>query len=93
MPNTGKPVRVLIVDESAVMRQLLSSMLAADPGIEVVGTASDPFVARDRIKALNPDVITLDVEMPGMDGVTFLRKIMTLRPMWMSAENGSERSG
>jgi two-component system chemotaxis response regulator CheB len=76
-----KPVRVLIVDDSAVMRQLLSGLLSEDPEIEVVGTASDPFVARDRIKALNPDVITLDVEMPHMDGVTFLRKIMALRPM------------
>ena len=56
-------------------------MLSADPEIEVVGTAPDPHVARERIKALNPDVITLDVEMPHMDGVTFLRKIMTLRPM------------
>ncbi len=56
-------------------------MLSADPEIEVVGTASDPFIARDRIKALNPDVMTLDVEMPNMDGVTFLRKIMALRPM------------
>jgi two-component system chemotaxis response regulator CheB len=76
-----KPVRVLIVDDSAVIRQLLTMLLAADPEIEVVGTASDPYIARDRIKALNPDVITLDVEMPNMDGVTFLRKIMTLRPM------------
>jgi two-component system chemotaxis response regulator CheB len=76
-----KPVRVLIVDDSAVIRQLLSILLSADPEIEVVGTASDPYIARDRIKALNPDVITLDVEMPHMDGVTFLRKIMTLRPM------------
>ncbi len=75
------PVRVLIVDDSAVIRQLLSMLLSADPEIEVVGTASDPFIARDRIKALNPDVITLDVEMPHMDGVTFLRKIMALRPM------------
>ena len=56
-------------------------MLSADPEIEVVGTAPDPHVARERIKALNPDVVTLDVEMPHMDGVTFLRKIMTLRPM------------
>ena len=77
----GTPVRVLIVDDSAVMRQLLSTLLSADPEIEVVGTAPDPHVARERIKALNPDVITLDVEMPHMDGVTFLRKIMTLRPM------------
>src|SRR3982750_3807170 len=75
------PVRVLIVDDSAVMRQLLSSLLAEDPEIEVVGTAPDPLIARDRIKALNPDAITLDIEMPHMDGVSFLRKIMSLRPM------------
>jgi two-component system chemotaxis response regulator CheB len=75
------PVRVLVVDDSAVMRQLLSSLLAEDPEIEVVGTAPDPLIARDRIKALNPDVLTLDVEMPHMDGVSFLRKIMSLRPM------------
>src|SRR5215510_9243142 len=75
------PVRVLVVDDSAVMRQLLSTLLSEDPEIEVVGTAPDPHVARERIKALNPDVVTLDVEMPHMDGVTFLRKIMTLRPM------------
>ncbi|MET0868322.1 MAG: chemotaxis response regulator protein-glutamate methylesterase [Pseudorhodoplanes sp.] len=76
-----KPVRVLIVDDSALIRQLLTTLLSADPEIEVVGTAGDPLIARDRIKALNPDVITLDVEMPNMDGLTFLRKIMTLRPM------------
>ena len=76
-----KPVRVLIVDDSAVIRQLLSMLLSEDPEIEVVGTAGDPYEARERIKALNPDVVTLDVEMPNMDGVTFLRKIMTLRPM------------
>jgi len=75
------PVRVLVVDDSAVMRQLLSTLLAEDPEIEVVGTAPDPLVARERIKQLNPDVLTLDVEMPHMDGVSFLRKIMTLRPM------------
>jgi two-component system, chemotaxis family, protein-glutamate methylesterase/glutaminase len=75
------PVRVLIVDDSALMRQLLSTLLAADPEIQVVGTAQDPFDAREKIKALNPDVITLDVEMPQMDGLTFLRKIMALRPM------------
>lgn len=63
------------------MRHLLSETLSSDPEIEVVGTAGDPYVARDRIKALNPDVVTLDVEMPHMDGVTFLHKIMTLRPM------------
>ena len=81
MTGMASRVRVLIVDDSAVMRQLLSTLLSEDPEIEVVGTAPDPHVARERIKALNPDVITLDVEMPRMDGVTFLRKIMTLRPM------------
>ncbi len=77
----NRPVRVLIVDDSALIQQLLTSLLSADPEIEVVGTAGDPYVARDRIKALNPDVVTLDIEMPRMDGVTFLRKIMALRPM------------
>lgn len=77
----NKRVKVLIVDDSAVIRQLLSMLLSEDPEIEVVGTAGDPLIARDRIKALNPDVVTLDVEMPNMDGVTFLRKIMALRPM------------
>src|ERR1700687_258258 len=81
MTGTISPVRVLIVDDSALMRQLLSTLLSADPEIEVVGTAPDPHVARERIKTLHPDVITLDVEMPLMDGVTFLRKIMALRPM------------
>lgn len=75
------PIRVLVVDDSALMRQLLSTLLAQDPEIEVVGTAPDPLVARDRIKALDPDVVTLDIEMPHMDGVSFLRKIMALRPM------------
>jgi two-component system chemotaxis response regulator CheB len=75
------PVRVVIVDDSAVMRQLLTTLLEADTEIQVVGTAPDPIVARDKIKALNPDVITLDVEMPHMDGLSFLRRIMTLRPM------------
>jgi two-component system chemotaxis response regulator CheB len=81
MTASQAPVRVVIVDDSALMRQLLTSCLSADPQIEVVGAAADPIEARDMIKALNPDVITLDVEMPRMDGVTFLRKIMTLRPM------------
>jgi two-component system chemotaxis response regulator CheB len=74
-------IRVLIVDDSALMRQILSSILSSDPGIEVIGTAPDPLVAREKIKALNPDVMTLDVEMPGMDGIAFLEKVMTLRPM------------
>ena len=74
-------IRVLVVDDSALVRQLLSEILQQDPGIEVVGTATDPYVARDKIKKLNPDVLTLDVEMPRMDGLTFLRNLMRLRPM------------
>jgi two-component system chemotaxis response regulator CheB len=76
-----KKIRVLIVDDSAVMRQLLTEILSSDRDIEVVGAAPDPFVARDKIKALNPDVLTLDVEMPRMDGLEFLRNLMRLRPM------------
>ena len=74
-------VRVLVVDDSALMRRVLSEILNSAPGIEVVATASDPLIARDKIKKLNPDVLTLDVEMPRMDGLTFLRNIMRLRPM------------
>src|SRR5262245_54298261 len=75
------PVRVLVIDDSALMRQVLSQLLASDPAIEVVGTAADPYAARDLIKALNPDVLTLDVEMPRMDGLAFLEKLMRARPM------------
>jgi len=74
-------IKVLIVDDSALVRQVLTEMLNSVPDIEVVGTAQDPYVARERIKSLNPDVLTLDVEMPRMDGVTFLRNLMRLRPM------------
>jgi two-component system chemotaxis response regulator CheB len=81
---TGQPsrkIRVLIVDDSVVVRRILSDTLAAEPDIEVVGTAADPYVARDLILQLNPDVLTLDIEMPRMDGLTFLRKLMRFRPM------------
>ncbi|MGH8534211.1 MAG: protein-glutamate methylesterase/protein-glutamine glutaminase [Gammaproteobacteria bacterium] len=74
-------IRVVVVDDSAVVRKVLTAILNSDTGIEVVGVASDPYLARDKIKKLNPDVITLDVEMPRMDGVTFLRNLMRLRPM------------
>src|SRR5690606_12761674 len=76
-----RPVRVLVGQDSAVVRTLVSELLGADAGIEVVGTAADPYIARDKIKRLAPDVITLDVEMPRMDGLTFLRNLMRLRPM------------
>jgi len=79
MPN--KIIKVLIVDDSALMRQLLTEILSADRELEVVGAAPDPFIARDLIKTLNPDVLTLDVEMPKMDGLTFLENLMRLRPM------------
>ncbi|MBE9516848.1 MAG: chemotaxis response regulator protein-glutamate methylesterase [Proteobacteria bacterium] len=74
-------IKVLIVDDSALVRKMLTEILGQDRGIEVVGTALDPFIARDKIKKLNPDVITLDVEMPKMDGLTFLDNLMRLRPM------------
>lgn len=74
-------IRVLIVDDSAIVRKILSQQLNQYRGIEIVGTAPDPYIARDKILALNPDVLTLDVEMPRMDGVTFLRKLMEHHPM------------
>lgn len=75
------PLRVLVVDDSALMRHVLSDILNSDPGITVVATARDPYDAREKIKQHNPDVITLDVEMPRMDGLQFLRNLMRLRPM------------
>jgi two-component system chemotaxis response regulator CheB len=73
--------RVLVVDDSALVRQLLQEILSRDPDLEVVGLAADPYVARDKIRALKPDVITLDVEMPRMDGLSFLEKLMRYHPM------------
>ncbi|MFL9582040.1 protein-glutamate methylesterase/protein-glutamine glutaminase [Stenotrophomonas sp. AB1(2024)] len=77
----GSPCRVLIVDDSAVVRQILSEILASDPAIDVIGTAADPLLAREKIKRLAPDVITLDVEMPRMDGLAFLENLMRLHPL------------
>jgi len=76
-----KRIKVLIVDDSALVRRLLTEMLSSDASITVLGTAHDAYDAREKIKALNPDVLTLDVEMPRMDGLTFLRNLMRLRPM------------
>ena len=75
-----RPVSVLVVDDSALVRRMLCEALEREPGIAVVGSAPDPFVARDLLLKLEPDVITLDIEMPRMDGLTFLRKLMAHRP-------------
>jgi two-component system chemotaxis response regulator CheB len=92
-----KPIRVMIVDDSAVVRQALSDILSSDPDVEVMGTASDPFAAAKKMETDVPDVITLDIEMPRMDGITFLRKIMSQHPLPVIicstlTENGSELS-
>lgn len=79
--NANEKIKVLIIDDSAVIRQMLTVILHEDPDIHVVGTAANPFIAREKIKTLKPDVLTLDVEMPGMDGITFLEKLMRLHPL------------
>lgn len=75
-----KPIRVLVVDDSAVVRQTMKEILESDPAIQVIATAADPFIAADRMRVEMPDVITLDMEMPRMDGLTFLEKLMRQRP-------------
>jgi two-component system chemotaxis response regulator CheB len=80
MPDDGK-IRVLVIDDSAIVRKLLSEALAAETDIEVVGTAPDPFIALEKIKRLKPDVLTLDIEMPRMDGLSFLKQLMQTQPM------------
>jgi len=77
----SQKIRVLVVDDSAFVRKVVTDALALDPQIEVVGTATDPFAAREKILALKPDVLTLDIEMPRMDGLTYLQEIMQTRPM------------
>ena len=79
--NSDRKIRVLIVDDSAIVRKTLSTLVSAHADLEVVGTAADPFIARDKILALNPDVLTLDIEMPRMDGLTFLKKLMRFHPL------------
>lgn len=90
-----KKIKVLIIDDSALVRQTLSDILTSDPEIEVVGSAADPILAAERMKTVIPDVITLDVEMPRMDGITFLQKLMSQHPIPVVmcsslAESGSE---
>ncbi|HTP89214.1 MAG TPA: chemotaxis response regulator protein-glutamate methylesterase [Bryobacteraceae bacterium] len=81
METPTRRIRVLVVDDSAIVRKILTETLSRESDFEVVGTAPDPYVARDKILALNPDVLTLDIEMPRMDGLTFLRNLMEHRPM------------
>ena len=88
-----KRVRTLIVDDSSTMRSLIAAVLRRDPDIEVVGQACDPLEARQAIKMLNPDVVTLDVEMPNMNGLEFLEKIMRLRPMPVVMVSSHTQSG
>lgn len=89
----GKVIRVLVVDDSAVVRKVFKEELSREKDIEVVGTAPDPYVARDKIVSLKPDVITLDIEMPRMDGLTFLRKLMRYYPMPVIIVSSLTRKG
>jgi two-component system chemotaxis response regulator CheB len=86
-------IKVLIVDDSALVREVLSRTLSIDPDIQVVGTAANPFIARDKIVELTPDVITLDIEMPKMDGITFLKKLMEFHPMPVIIVSSLTRKG
>jgi len=91
--NEQKKIRVLVVDDSSIVRKLVSDALNSDPQIEVVGTAIDPYVARDKILALEPDVLTLDIEMPRMDGITFLKIMMKHHPMPIIIMSSLSQSG
>src|SRR5579871_5138500 len=81
MTGLQRAIKVLIVDDSAIVRQILSDTIAAERDMQVVGTAPDAFVARDKLLALRPDVLTLDIEMPRMNGLTFLKQIMHDHPV------------
>ncbi|MBU1172608.1 MAG: chemotaxis response regulator protein-glutamate methylesterase [Proteobacteria bacterium] len=89
----GREIRVLVVDDSAIVRKVFSEELSKEKDITVVGTAPDPYVARDKIVKLKPDVVTLDIEMPRMDGLTFLKKIMTYAPLPVIIVSSLSREG
>lgn len=91
--NMDKKIKVLIIDDSAMVRKIFTQELAKDPGIEVVGTAPDPFIGRDKIVQLRPDVLVLDIEMPRMDGLTFLGKLMKHYPMPVIIVSSLAREG
>jgi two-component system, chemotaxis family, protein-glutamate methylesterase/glutaminase len=97
MTSGADRIKVLVVDDSAIVRKILSDAISAEPDLEVVGTAPDPYIARDKILALKPDVVTLDIEMPRMDGLTFLKKLMEHHPIPVVvisslAQNGCQTS-
>jgi two-component system chemotaxis response regulator CheB len=91
--TSARPTRVLIVDDSAIVRKMLADAIRSDPHMEVVGLASDPFIARDLILQHAPDVVTLDIEMPRMDGLTFLRKMMEHHPLPVIIVSSVTQSG
>jgi len=93
MAASARPTRVLIVDDSAIVRKMLADALRSEPDIEVVGLASDPFIARDLILRHEPDVLTLDIEMPRMDGLTFLKKLMVHHPLPVIIVSSVTQSG
>src|ERR1700722_18009188 len=79
--GAARKIRVLVIDDSAIVRKILTTTIAAESDMEVVGTAPDAYIARDKILALHPDVVTLDLEMPRMNGLTFLKKLMQFHPL------------
>jgi chemotaxis response regulator CheB len=91
--SSAPPIRVLVVDDSAVVRQVFKRELSRDPMLRVVATAPDAFIARDHIVASHPDVITLDIRMPQMDGITFLKRLMKHRPMPVIVVSSLARGG
>ena len=87
------PIKVLVVDDSAIVRKVFAEVLSHEPDIEIIGTAPDPFIARDKIVRLQPDVVTLDLEMPRMDGLTFLKKLMRYYPLPVIIVSSLTRNG